>query len=202
MNPQELPQITNPSIASQQTKAPAPDIERKTIREWLAENDAPPELVSEVCPMRSLVALACAIKGLDPGAAARHKVSRDELISVMREAKAHYDQVLVAAEIGADQAHWAPILPATGMLFAIIAKKPSAGMIQRIQDAVMAAAMDQEAARGLRTTLLTQMLAQCTLYPLPAERDKVYNTYGGLKLELATKVQRLGSEAVEEIVGK
>lgn len=175
---------------------------KRTLREWLKENNPPGGLTSEICTMRCLVALGCTMRKADPAAAGRALFTRAELTTLMQEAHDLWKKTLADNKVS--QEHWAPILPSDGMLFAMIIKKPEAAEVVRFQDEMLNGAM--AAATGdrsaMRTNLLSQMLRDCVLYPDLATQTQVMGTYGGLQSEFSTKCQRLASEAVEDILGK
>lgn len=181
-----------------------PPEEKRTLRDWLAENNPPPGMTSDICTMRCLVALGCTERGWDPGSAGRTPMTRSQLVELMQGAKDRWRAVQAEHGIAAGQEHWMPIFPADKMLYAIIARKPEPGQIAKFTADMMEGAL---AAMGgerntMRLTLQTQMLKDCTVFPDASRQHAVYTTYGGLQQELANKVQRLASEAVEEILGK
>lgn len=194
--------MTTPELSTQESPslsmAKVPE-ERKTLNKWLEEDDAPEHLVSEICPMRSLVALGCTMRKVDPGTAGyKDKLTRSELVALMEEAHAlHLDLI---AKAGLPE-HHAPIFPADGMLFAMVVKKPPPGQIEKITNSIMGAALAQDR-DGVKMSLMSQMLASCILFPDVGHYHTIFTTYGGLNQEFANKCMALGRQAVEEIVGK
>ena len=176
--------------------------EKRTLREWLKDNNPPPGLVSDICTFRALVALGCTMRGWDPGSAGHTPMTRAQLHDLVSSAHALWKKTLADNKIS--QEHWAPILPADGMLFAMIIKKPESGAVVRYQDEMLNGAMAAATGQrdGLRSALQMQMLNECALFPELDARTRVFSTYGALGIEFATKCNRLAGEAVEEILGK
>jgi len=189
------------------TTEPTPNIygtERKTLRAWLDENPEVPEgLTSEICPLKSLVKFACTIGGVDAGSAGyAQKITYDELLALALKAKQTHREILAKANI--TEEHKAPIIPADSLYCALVIQRPSSGQIDAIHSAVLegATSMGQDQRAGLRTSMLTQMLQKCALYPDAGQRQKLFVDYGGLQQEFTNKCMMLGHKAVEEIVGK
>lgn len=205
MTTENANQTTTPEAPiAAEVRPSATPVERKTLRVWLEENDPPAGLTSDICPMRSLVALACTIEGYDPGTAARTLVSRDELDAMMRAARKKHLEILAENQLTAQQEHHAPILPAKSLMVAFIIKRPTAGQINSLNTAIIegANAAAAEDGGGLKLTHMTRLLNQCVLFPPPEHRQRIFLDYGGLQLEMSNKTIALGSKAVEEIVGK
>jgi hypothetical protein len=186
-----------PMVASNGDRPPLP---KKTLRAWLEDNDVAPELTSEICPMRSLVAMGCTMRRYDPGLAGRTSMDRDEVEQLMREARDEHLRIINAHKPPLPE-HHAPILTADGMLFAMVIKKPQPGQIEKINSTIFNAAVSQER-DGMKLTMMSSMLATCTLFPDVGHVHKVFIEYGGLSQEFANKCMALGRQAVEEIVGK
>jgi hypothetical protein len=195
-NPQTL---TIPSTQGNTPVPPKPLEERKTLRQWLEEDNPPEHLVSEICPMRSLVALGCTINKLDPGTANyKDKLTYSELVTLMESARAFHLEMI--GKLGLAE-HQAPIIPADGMLFAMIIKKPEGAQVMKINDSIMSAAVAQDR-EGVKSSMMGVMLSSCTLYPDVTHRHAVFKDYGGLSQEFANKCMMLGRQSVDEIVGK
>ena len=173
---------------------------KKTLRAWLEDNDVAPELTSEICPMRSLVAMGCTMRRYDPGLAGRTLMDRNEVVQLMQEARDEHLRIINSQKPALPE-HHAPILSADGMLFAMVIKKPQPCQIEKINSTIFNAAVSQER-DGMKLTMMSSMLATCTLFPESGHVHHVFTTYGGLSQEFANKCMALGRQAVEEIVGK
>ncbi len=191
-------QLLTPAITPVNPPSDKPPAVKKTLRAWLEENDVAPELCSDICPMRSLIALGCTMRRYDPGLAGRTLMDRDEVVQMMQDARAQHLEILAKEKL---PEHHAPILSADGMLFAMIIKKPQPGQIEKINSTIFNAAVSQER-DGMKLTMMSSMLATCTLFPEPGHVHHVFTTYGGLSQEFANKCMALGRQAVEEILGR
>lgn len=189
---------TDTNSAKQPTNASE---ERKTLRVWLEENDPPAGLVDDLFTMRALVAMGCTMLGLDPGLAARHLMTRSELVEMMTSAKAKHAEILAPKQLAE---HQAPIIPAGNLLCAMVIERPSNGQVNSITDAALEAAgnMSGEERKGLRSSMLSKVLNQCALFPPVVQRQRWFIDYGGLQLEFSNKCIALGNKAAEEVVGK
>jgi len=166
------------------------DKDVRTLREWLK--------VPTYAKQRDVIALACTAQDLEPSMALSMNADQTVVDKLAADGAALYEQVMEANKVTKDRRHWAPIMPAKGLLCAIIAQKPSV----TLYDEFMALSMNGEGYGKEKLAALSQSIAECALYPDPGKRHKMLVEYPQLKVEFGSMIMGLAGFSAEEITGK
>ncbi len=166
------------------------DKDVRTLREWLK--------VPTYAKQRDVIALACTAQDLEPSMALSMNADQSVVNKLAADGAEIYEQVMTTAKISKDRRHWAPIMPAKGLLCAIIAQKPGVGLY----DEFMALSMNGEGYGKEKLQALSQSISECALYPDQSKRHRMLVDYPQLKVEFGSMIMGLAGFSAEEITGK